>query len=186
MESLKVINMPQLPELNTLSKAEVDSLFFQCCGSKRWTERMRDSRPFESQEELFSAAEKVWKSLNVEDWLEAFSCHPRIGARIGAKIEARIRANLEQGHNLTPWAVQEQAGVIGATENTLNELFVLNQKYEEKFGHVFLVCATGKTADEMLNLLKARIENNSSQELKIAMNEQSKITQIRLEKLLNS
>ena len=122
-----------------------------------------------------TAAEQIWWSLGEQDWLEAFSAHPRIGGR---------QAQRPQDAQARTWSEHEQAGARGIDEATQDELAQANRAYEEKFGHIFIVCATGKTAAEMLALLRARLPNNPGVELRNAADEQRKITQLRLEKIL--
>ena len=154
-----------LEKINNASIKEIEEIFFRCCGSKHWVQEMTKQRPFSSSEELQEFAGKLWEKLNQEDWLAAFSEHPRIG-----DIKS-LRAK------------EEQAGVKKASEETLQALAKGNQQYEEKNGFVFLVCATGKSADEMLELLEKRLQNNRETELNIAMKEQAKITALRLERI---
>ncbi|MEO5969202.1 MAG: 2-oxo-4-hydroxy-4-carboxy-5-ureidoimidazoline decarboxylase [Bdellovibrionia bacterium] len=166
-----------LDKLNTLTPNEAEAAFSKCCGSSKWVAQMISSRPFSNKEKLLETATKIWNSLAHSDWLEAFSHHPRIG-----KIE-----DLEAKFSTTQaWATEEQKGVQGAPQNIIQNLARENLNYENLFGHVFLVCATGKTAEEMLSLLRIRIKNPPSAELNIAAQEQNKITHIRLEKLLSN
>ena len=130
---------------------------------------MAARRPFASIDELQKAAEEEWFKLAYHDWLEAFSHHPRIGERVKAGSQES----------------REQAGVAGAKDNTLLNLESLNRLYEEKFGFVFLIFASGKSADEMLDALRVRLQNRREVELRNAANEQAKITRLRLEKLLS-
>jgi 2-oxo-4-hydroxy-4-carboxy-5-ureidoimidazoline decarboxylase len=155
--------------INQIPKAELIAEFLRCCGSTRWAEQMATARPFLNQESLFMEASRIWKSLTPDDWLEAFSHHPKIGDKKG-----------------TNWSKEEQAKVQVATEEVLSQLSDGNLAYQQKFGFIFLVCATGKTADEMLALLQKRLKNSPNEELAIAAGEQDKITQIRLKKLLQS
>ena len=159
-----------LDELNGLPAAKVESEVLRCCGSQRWAKALAARRPFASMEELQEAAEAEWWKLKYHDWLEAFSHHPRIGEH------SRSRG----------FAKQEQAGTGSASDRTLKELDRLNRVYEEKFGHVFLVFATGKSAEEMLDALQARLLNSADDELTNAATEQAKITRLRLEKLLGA
>lgn len=132
-------------------------------------------RPFPSAERLFQAARGVWEELGPSDWLEAFSHHPKIGDR--KSLRAKFTATRE-------WAQTEQAGAQGASEKILDELAEGNRLYEQKFGFIFIVCATGKSAGEMLKLLQERLKNDPQRELAAAAEEQGKITFLRLEKLL--
>jgi allantoicase len=133
--------------------------FQQCCGSSRWAHQMTAARPFSSWNEVEETAAQVWKSGTREDSYEAFAAHPRIGDHEGA---------------------DEQAGVRAASETTLGELSRLNREYESRFGYLYIVCATGKTAGEMLALLRERLNNGPAEELAIAREEQRSITLLRL------
>jgi len=133
-------------------------------------------RPFRSREALFAAAEREWGRASRDGRLEAFSQHPRIGDR------ASLRERFPSTHR---WSAEEQKEAAGATDEILDELAAFNRTYEERFGHVFIVCASGKTAGEMLDLLRARLGNRPDEELEIAASEQMKITRLRLERLLN-
>jgi 2-oxo-4-hydroxy-4-carboxy-5-ureidoimidazoline decarboxylase len=159
-----------LNELNGLPSATAEAELLKCCGSQRWARVMAAQRPFKSKEDLHRTAEIEWLKLKYPDWLEAFSHHPRIGDRAKA-----------QG-----FAKQEQSGAAGASDATLLSLESLNRLYEEKFGFVFLIFATGKSADEMLGTLQRRLQNGRDVELKNAVTEQAKITRLRLEKLLTA
>ena len=156
---------------------EAEAELFKCCGSKRWAQRMVEGRPFDSVDQLTGEADRVWWSLGPEDWLEAFHSHPRIGEK---KAAAAISADSQK------WSEAEQAGVQESTRETTESLQRLNHVYEEKFGYIFIVCATGKSADEMLAILRGRLENDSDKELRVAAAEQAKITQLRLNKLIET
>ena len=157
-----------LDELNTLSAESARLELERCCGSQRWASIVAARRPFRSRDELLQVATEVWSSLDEQDWLEAFSHHPRIGERADG------------------WALAEQAGTQGASESTRLSLAALNRQYEEMFGYVFLICATGKSADEMLSALRQRLTNDPGDELRVAASEQEKIMRLRLEKLLSA
>ena len=152
--------------INALSPSGAREAFTRCCGSQAWVEGMLARRPFASSDALFAAADAIWAGLDRADLLEAFAHHPAIGAA-GAR----------------GFAARERAQVAQASATTLEELETLNRRYRERFGFVFLVCATGKSADEMLALLRARIDNPADVELRVAAGEQAKITRLRLEKL---
>ena len=165
-----------LKELNTIESKTAKAALSKCCGSSKWVDQMISARPFANEEKLMQAADRIWNSLAPPDWLEAFSHHPRIG-----KIE-----DLEAKFASTQsWATEEQNGIRGAPRGVIQDLAKENLDYEKRFGHVFLVCATGKTAEEMLGLLRNRMKHTPEQELKTAAEQQIKITHIRLEKLLN-
>lgn len=160
--------------LNGLPQEECRAAFTKCCGSGQWVEAMLTRRPFASQQDLFRGAEEVWNGLPREQWLEAFSHHPKIGDM----QSMRAKFATTEG-----WAKNEQSGVAGAGEETLRKLADGNRLYQEKFGYIFIVCATGKSAPEMLAILESRIGNSAERELPLAASEQAKITRLRLEKL---
>lgn len=164
-----------LQELNALEPGAAKEAFLRCCGSSRWAEIMASERPFQSKEDLLDASDRVWTSLQPADWEEAFAAHPRLGDAAALKRKFAGRE----------WASQEQAGAAGASEATLKALAEGNAAYEARFGRVFLLCATGKSAEEMLESLRARLGNDPERERLAAAGEQGKITRIRLEKLLS-
>ncbi len=164
--------MERWQELDAAAPADAQATLAACCGSSRWTGRMLARRPFGSRAALLTAAREEWWALSPDDWLEAFSHHPRIGDR--ASLAARFPAT----HHLSS---REQAAVDDATEDVLTALADANQAYVDRFGFIFIVCATGKTANEMLELLRERLPNDSDTELRIAAEEQAKITALRLD-----
>ncbi len=168
--------MSNLTIINSLSIEEARRELVRCCGSTRWAEAMIERRPFSTTAELFEAADQIWYNLSPEDWLEAFSHHPKIGGK--DSLRAKF-ASTQQ------WSQGEQSGTNGASDEVLEELANGNEAYAEKFGYIFIVCATGKSADEMLSILQERLGNDPETEIQAAMGEQSKITRIRLEKLLS-
>jgi OHCU decarboxylase len=137
---------------------------------------MAARRPFGDMRAVLDAADEVWRGLRPDDWLEAFRAHPRIGEK---------KAAAEQGEAARRWSEKEQGGVAAAGADTLAALAAENAAYDAKFGHIFIVCATGKSADEMLAILRARMGNDPAAELTVAAEEQRKITRIRLEKMLD-
>lgn len=153
--------------LNALAPEAARAALGRCCGAARWIDGMMARRPFASEAELEAAADAVWAALDREDLLEAFAHHPAIGTT----------------GTVSAWSKAEQAGVTGAAAETLASLRALNDLYAQRFGHVFLVCATGQSADEMLARLRARIDNAPTHELAVAAAEQAKITRLRLRKL---
>ena len=144
-----------------------------CCGSTLWVERMLQRRPFGSVEQLLAAAREVWFALDPADWKEAFAAHPKIGDR------ASLRNRFPETAHL---AAREQAGVDGAPSDVLSALAEGNLAYERRFGFIFIVCASGLTAEQMLNMLRVRLNNDPATELLIAAEEQAKITALRLAK----
>lgn len=162
-------------ELNKLESAALRDVLGLCCGAAAWVEGMLEVFPVATKEALLQDAERVWYSCEEEDWREAFTHHPRIGDIESLKVKFRSTGQ---------WAAGEQSGVNAASEEVLKELAAGNEAYEKRFGYIFIVCATGKSAVEMLALLEARLGNAPETEIRIAMGEQNKITRIRLEKLL--
>lgn len=165
-----------LEEFNALPLEALREALRRCCGSTRWVELMAARRPYPSTRELLVAADEADRALSEGDWLEAFAHHPRIGD------VASLRSKFA---STAAWAAGEQSGTSHASEETLQALAEGNDAYFEKFGFIFIVCATGKSAGEMLALLRARLPNTPADELLVAAAEQSKITRLRLEKLLS-
>jgi allantoicase len=151
--------------VNTLFDA---SELRRVCGSTRWAEQFANARPFDAWDRMIEASNQIWFGLTPDDWLEAFRAHPRIGERRPGSA----------------WTAQEQSGTSGASEETMRALAESNRAYEDKHGFIYLVCATGRTADEMLANLQSRMNNESDAELRVAAEEQAKITALRLEKLV--
>ncbi|MFQ5689438.1 MAG: 2-oxo-4-hydroxy-4-carboxy-5-ureidoimidazoline decarboxylase [Gemmatimonadota bacterium] len=152
--------------LNDLDHTEATRVLLDCCGSERWAEEMLLQRPFPDDESVFDHATRIWWNLAPGDWLEAFARHPRIGDPGVVGVAGR-----------------EQARVRNASAETRRALARANQEYEERFGHVFLICASGLEAEEMLGALRARLRNEPATELANAAEEQLKITRLRLHHL---
>jgi OHCU decarboxylase len=159
--------MSGVERLNGLAAGELREALRRCCGSEAWVERMMDARPFDDSRALFDAADRIWRSLQPHDWLQAFAAHPRIGDRKAAG-----------------WSAAEQKRALAGDRVILEQLAERQREYESRFGHIFIVCATGRTAGEMLSMLQARLGNDPEAELQTAAEEQRKITRLRLEKLL--
>ena len=163
-----------LHEFNTLSHDELKEALIKCCASSAWVHRMLSHIPAEDMVELLEDAEIEWYNCTEEDWKEAFSAHPKIGD-----------ASAVSKHKSTAaWAADEQRSIETASAETLAALVKANKLYEEKFGYIFIVCASGKTAEEMLGMLHTRLQNNPQEEIRVAADEQNKITKLRIEKLL--
>jgi len=162
--------------LNELSSDDAEAEFLKCCGSRRWAQSMTSARPFISLDDLVERADSVWWSLSEQDWLEAFRAHPKIGERKAAAHQS------EQARN---WSAAEQSQTSGAAAEVMSALAEGNREYEQRFGFIYIVCATGKSPEEMLTILKARLQNDAETELRNAAEEQRRITRLRLEKLLN-
>jgi 2-oxo-4-hydroxy-4-carboxy-5-ureidoimidazoline decarboxylase len=159
---------------NRLDRASADearSLLSRCCAARRWVEAMLARRPFVSDARLLAIAREVWLGLGADDWREAFAHHPKIGDR--AALAARFAATREL-------SLREQAGVRTAPDAVLDALERGNQIYQARFGYIFIVCATGKSADEMLSMLETRLTNPPEVEIRVAAEEQSQITALRL------
>lgn len=166
--------MRDLADLNGASQDEARGAFLQCCGSFKWARQMADERPFQDMNELLLTADHAWWSLDEEDWIEAFSAHPKIGDKKAT----------QDASESSRWAVEEQSGASLASQTVQTALMQANHDYEKRFGYIFIVCATGKSAEEMLGLLRVRLKNEQDTELRIAAEEQRRITHIRLNKLL--
>lgn len=167
--------MTSLEELNNAPREEAFAALLACCGAPRWAQRMVMARPFADVAALLAEAESIWWELRPDDWLEAFASHPRIGER-----QAQPSTQAAQ------WSEAEQAGTRNAADETRLALRVANRAYEERFGYIFIVCATGKNTAEMLAACRARLDNDPETELRTAADEQWKITEIRLRKLIGA
>jgi 2-oxo-4-hydroxy-4-carboxy-5-ureidoimidazoline decarboxylase len=162
-------------ELDALAAEEASSLFQSCCGSRAWVTRMLERRPFRDLPTLLAVADDVWWSLTPKDWREAFAHHPRIGERDAA---------VPQDARASEWSAREQAKVRAADAKIHRLLRLNNALYERRFGHIYVVCASGKSPDELLAILQFRLSNDPETELRVAAEEQAKITKLRLRKLL--
>jgi OHCU decarboxylase len=174
--------MARSHELDTASDADARALLTRACGASRWVDRMMARRPFGGDARMLRAARIEWFGLTEADWLEAFSHHPQIGDRALAppKLPSEggsLAARFPTTHDLL---AKEQAGVARAGDEVLSALAEANQAYLDRFGFIFIVCATGKTAEEMLQLLRDRLPHDRATELRIAAEEQAKITALRL------
>lgn len=167
---------PLLAYINRASANELRADLLRVCGSQRWVEAVVRGRPYLSRTMLRGAGDEIWWHLDERDWLEAFSHHPRIGAS-PATLRVRFGSTAQ-------WSEREQSGVASADDATLDALAEGNRAYEAKFGHVFLICASGLSAREMLEALSSRVSNEPAAELRIAAGEQVKITHKRLDKLV--
>jgi OHCU decarboxylase len=157
-----------LSGLNAADTPPAREALLECCGSRSWVDHLIARRPFADAEELRLFAGEVWWSLDPADWLEAFSKHPQIGEK----------------KPLTEWSSEEQRGMRTANPGIVDSIAEMNRAYRERFGWIFIVCATGKNPEEIRALLKERLENTASKELHIAAEEQARITDLRLRKLL--
>lgn len=164
-----------LHEFNILPKEQLIEELSRCCGSSTWVKKMLPFIPADDMIELLEDAEELWWQCNEEDWKEAFSHHPKIGD---------VESLATKFASTAQWASGEQSRVNMASAEIIKALAESNRLYEEKFGYIFIVCATGKTGEEMLEILQERLKNDPEEEIKIAADEQNKITKLRIEKLL--
>jgi OHCU decarboxylase len=166
-----------LAELNMLTRHQAEEELLKCCGSAAWARGVARRRPFASFDRLFEAAGEIWWRLDPADWMEAFRAHPQIGQR---QSTAHTSAQAQS------WSAEEQSGMSRAGVGLTTDLEAANQEYLAKFGYIFIVCASGKSAVEMLALLRSRLPNSPEQEIRVAAEEQNKITRLRLEKLVTA
>lgn len=157
----------RLQALNAMVPDAADRAFLRCCGSTRWARAMTAARPFASAEAIVESADKIWDSLGAADWQEAFAAHPRIG---------------EKG---TGWSAEEQSLVRSGVGDVRARLSAANRDYEARFGYIFIVCATGRSAGELLTILEQRLRHDHDTELAIAGEEQRTITHLRIARLLD-
>jgi 2-oxo-4-hydroxy-4-carboxy-5-ureidoimidazoline decarboxylase len=163
---------------NTAGESEALEAMLGCCGSKRWAAAMVARRYIASATALCEAADRVWGTMQEPDWLEAFACHPRIGERKPTLVAAHA------SKQSAAWSREEQLSASDADERVLAELAEENRLYEQRFGFTYIVCATGKSAVEMLTILKRRLKADRAAELREAAEQQRQIMQIRLGKWL--
>lgn len=167
--------MKSASKLDAMSEAAAREALTRCCGAARWVAGMLERRPFGSDTHLLTCADEVWAQMGATDYHEAFAHHPRIGAS--------LHALREKFSSTATLAATEQAGALTASEAELEALRDGNVRYEARFGHIFIVCASGKSAAQMLELLTARLDNDPDTELRIAAAQQHQITRLRLEDL---
>lgn len=165
-----------ITEFNQLPDTEAFDALFACCGSRIWAQSLLEKRLFTSLEELKEISDILWEQTTESDWLEAFSYHPKIGD---------VKSLEKKFASTAAWASGEQSGVNQASGEVINKLAKGNEDYEKKFGFIYIVCATGKSASEMLELLEIRLPHERDIELRIAAKEQNKITHLRLDKLFS-
>jgi OHCU decarboxylase len=192
----------RLDELNALDRETAEQVFLRCCGSTEWARGMAARRPFRDTETMVEEAETLWRTLDADDWLEAFKAHPRIGepqqageaggtggaggaGEAGRVGEAgRAGGTGKAGGLGLDWSAREQRGMDVADAATRQRLAAANRAYETRFGFTYIVCATGKRAGEMLDSGERRLTHSREEELRIAAGEQLKITRLRLANLV--
>lgn len=162
-------------DLDAMKPDQARGLLAECCGSAKWVNEMTAMRPFRTFDNVLKAADDAADTLDTQDWLEAFAHHPRIGEGPGSAPEKGAAAE---------WAAKEQSGVNAAGIDVKAALMNVNQEHERKFGYIYIVCATGKSADEMLEIARKRLDNDMEKELAVSAAEQRKITRLRLEKMI--
>ena len=167
----------RIEQVNSWNANRAEAEFLKCCGAQAWARAMAERRPFKDAESMFEDADNVFELLSDEDWMTAFRAHPKIGEQ---------KAGDEQSEAALRWSAQEQSQAVTAPVGVLQALAAANREYEERFGFIFIVCATGRTADQMLSIIRQRITNPPAAEFRIAAKEQKRITQLRLQKLLDS
>jgi OHCU decarboxylase len=165
-----------LAEWNNADEDRATEAMLACCGARRWAAAMVATRPVADIFSLSEAADRIWATMGEPDWMEAFACHPRIGERRAAAASEKSRA----------WSAQEQEGAGSPSNDVMRELAEGNAQYEKQFGFTYIVCATGKSAEEMLAILKRRLASDRMGELREAAEQQRQIMQIRLGKWLLS
>jgi 2-oxo-4-hydroxy-4-carboxy-5-ureidoimidazoline decarboxylase len=165
-----------LERWNNLDEAAAAREILPCCGSRRWAEAVSGQRPFQTEPLLLSASDEIWNSLDESDWQQAFDAHPRIG---------ETKAPVASTHRSAQWSKEEQQSVGATNDDVKVALAAGNREYESRFGRIFIVCATGKSASEMLSILRHRLGNDPATELREAAEQQRQITQLRLRKWLN-
>lgn len=156
-----------LDELNRMPARSAADALKLCCGSRRWAEGVTACRPFLDVADLHRAADATSNTLGREDWLEAFRSHPKIG----------------EMKNISGWSEKEQQGMTSTADDVRRRLVQLNREYQDRFGFIFIICADGKSGEEMLAQLEERIQNRPEEEMRIASAEQVKIVHLRLNKL---
>jgi 2-oxo-4-hydroxy-4-carboxy-5-ureidoimidazoline decarboxylase len=162
-----------LARWNALPHEEAAREILACCGSRAWAASMASNRPMDEEAALLAVSDEIWRGLGEADWLEAFKSHPRIGETSAEKDSAT---------QSSAWSAREQQKAATADEALKMALKWGNREYEQKFGRIFIVCATGKSASEILEILRRRLHNDEATELQLAAEEQRQIMHIRLKK----
>ena len=162
-----------LESINNLSQSEAQLWFSQCCAAPKWFEGMAKTRPFTDIDNISQAAQDIWQQCHEQDFLIAFEAHPMIGDVNSLRAKYAATKNI---------ASNEQQGAAQASEQTLQALADSNHQYLAKHGFIFIICATGLSAETMLDALMQRINNSTAREIELAAAEQIKITLLRLEK----
>jgi OHCU decarboxylase len=162
-------------ELNALPHAKAVEVFTACCGAHRWVAGMVERRPFSAADEVVAVGNELWRQMKERDWREAFDHHPRIG---------ESRSAVAQDKQAASWSVGEQSRAATVDAGIQRQIADANVAYEARFGHIYIVCAAGRSADELLAIARSRMSNDPATEMRVAAEEQRKITELRLRKLL--
>lgn len=170
-----------LVQWNRLPLDEAVKEILPCCSSKAWAAGMAARRPFSDVTTLLAASEETWSNLSAADWMEAFRGHPRIGESL-ATPSVSDQSGSEKSKT---WSAQEQQNVAATGDAVKVRMAEANQEYEKRFRHIFIVCAVGKSAPEILEILQRRLQNDGPTELRQAAEQQRQITRIRLTKWLS-
>lgn len=172
-----------LAQWNRRPAGEAENEILPCCGSRAWARAMVSRRPMAGEAELLAAAEEIWRGRSETDWAEAFRSHPRIGESAPLRGEAASPMPNPAASSVM-WSAREQSSVAQVDESVKSALADANREYEKKFGRIFIICATGKSAREILAALRQRLHNDEVTELREAVEQQRQITQIRIKKWL--
>ncbi len=176
MPDYKDIEGP-VARLNRLSRDDAYAELLKCCGSTRWAREVAALKPFWDVTQVVIIGHRVWSELQEDDWLEAFRAHPKIG-------ETKAKAEVTEQEKR--WSEGEQARAREASDDTRAALAEANREYEESFGFIFIICASGRTAEEILSALRERMRNERDAELRVAASEQWNITELRLRKFFDA
>jgi len=166
-----------LARWNSLDPAAAAREVLPCCGSHVWAAELADSRPIADETALIHVSTSIWVTLPGDAWQEAFDSHPRIG---------QSHAQAHTPEQSLRWSALEQREVLSQNDTAKFALEEANRRYEQKFGRIFIVCATGKTSAEILTILEARMRNDAATELRVAAEQQCQITELRLRRWLES
>ena len=164
----------KVADFNRMTDQEAGALLMNCCGASRWVRGMMAGRPYAGLTELLARADREWRDTGPDDWEEAFSHHPRIG-------ESRTQAPV--GEAARRWSAEEQGSLAAADDGARRALALANREYEERFGRIYIVSASGRSPEELLQDLRGRMFNSPEQELAIAAGEQGRITRQRLSRV---
>lgn len=165
--------MSTLADWNQLPEAEALALVLAICGSRAFADALVRARPFENMDSLLLKADDIWWSLAKSDWLEAFACHPRIG-----------ESPANTSHQFSAWSIEEQSQARSTAESVIDSITRKNREYEARHGFIYIVCARGKSAEELLAILDRRLTNSTQVEIRDAAEQQRQITHLRTRKWL--